>query len=127
MLKLFATLIVFLLLALAMLGLRHHRMELTAQTARLRDQIRQQEHVLGDQRVQIAKVTNPLVLTENLKKAGIDGAGIPPPPEAPLGMQIVPAVPGPVDADLAPPHAGGIVTVSSDTALPRTNRHRMAH
>jgi hypothetical protein len=126
MLKLFATLIVFLLLALAMLGLRHHRMELTAESARLRDQIRQQEHVLGDQRVQIAKVTNPLILTENLKKAGIDGAGIPPPPEAPLGMQIVPPGPAPVDADLIPSHAGGIVTVSSDTPLPHSKRRRMA-
>lgn len=71
MLKLLFTLGVFLLLSLAVLGLRQHRLEVTSQTARLHDQIKVREQTLWDQRVQIAKSTNPLALAVNLKTAGM--------------------------------------------------------
>jgi len=124
MLKLFATLLVFLLLALAVLGLHHHRLELTAQSARLRDHIRQQEHLLADQRVEIARTTDPRVLAEHLKKALTDDQGIPPDSApgriVPAGAANGVALPNPVRA----PANHGLVTISHDSVRPL--RHRMA-
>ncbi len=126
MLKLFVTLIVSLLLALAVLGLRHHSTELKAQSAHLRDQIRQQENVLRDQDPQIAKATNPLVLAERLKKSEQDGTGIPPASDMPLGL-IPQADNTAISADyISSGHQHGLVTVSSNSVAPGSTRHRHA-
>ena len=129
MLKLFVTLMVALLLALALLGLRHHAMELQAQSARLRDKIRQQENVLRDQEPEIAKATNPLVLSERLKKAGLDGAGVPPGSDGSVGGLFPGAAP-PDPALTAAPipvhRAGGIVRVSSNGPATGWVHHRVA-
>jgi hypothetical protein len=71
MFKLLVTLGVFLTVALGLLGLRMRRLELTAQTAQLRNEIVQREHRLWDQEVQIAKQTNPPALAEGLRNSGL--------------------------------------------------------
>lgn len=73
MLKLLVTLLAFLALALAVLGLRQHRLELTAQTARLLEQIERRTHSTWDQEARITTVSNPLVLAQNLKSRGMAG------------------------------------------------------
>ena len=72
MLKLLFTLGAFLVISLAVLGLRQRRLEISAETARLHDQIKLREQTLWDQQVQIAKSTNPLTLAVNLKSAGMN-------------------------------------------------------
>lgn len=72
MLKLLVTLGSFLFVALALLGLRHHRLELTSQTAKLYEQIQVRTHTLWDQEALIAQKTNPIVTAKNFKSAGLD-------------------------------------------------------
>jgi hypothetical protein len=128
MLKLFFFLIVALLLALAVLGLRHHTMELQAQSARLRDKIRQQENMLRDQDPEIAKATNPLVLAERLKKAGADNAGEPPASDGSVGGLYPQAdLNALTNANPMPRHNGrGLVTVSNVSPAARS-RHWQVH
>jgi len=66
-------------LSLAVLALRHHRLEITSQTAKLHDTIKAREQSLWDERVQIARNTNPLALAVNLKTQGMSpGAALQP-------------------------------------------------
>lgn len=68
--------VVFLLVALALLGLRQHRLELTSQTAQLQADVQLREQTMWGQRMKIAQETNPVVLAAELKKQGLaDGGG----------------------------------------------------
>ena len=71
MLKLFVTLVLFLALALGLLGLRMRRLELTAETARLRLDVERRQHQLWGQEDQIARQTNPPALAEGLHNSGM--------------------------------------------------------
>lgn len=71
MLKLFAAILGFLLIGLAVLGLQHHKLEITSQSVKLHNDIVQRQHTLWDQQVLISQKTNPLALAEGLKKAGM--------------------------------------------------------
>jgi hypothetical protein len=70
--KLLAMLMMFLVVALVLLGLRQHRLELTADSVRIYDQIRDRHHTLLDQRVIIARQTNPWALATALKEQGVN-------------------------------------------------------
>ncbi len=72
MFKLLVTLGTFLFVALALLGLRHHHLELTSQSAKLYDQIQQRLHTTWDQEAQIAGKTNPIATVKNIKSNGLD-------------------------------------------------------
>lgn len=72
MLKLLVTLGSFLFVALALLGLRHHHLELTSQSAKLFEQIQIRTHSLWDQEYLIANKTNPIATAKNFKSAGLD-------------------------------------------------------
>jgi hypothetical protein len=69
--KLLVTLGTFLLVALALFGLRQHRLELTSECAKIHSQIKNREEVLLDQRVEIARKTNPWALAAGLEAAGL--------------------------------------------------------
>lgn len=71
MFKLFVTLVLFLALALGLLGLRMRRLELTAETARLRLDVERRQHQLWGQEDQIARQTNPPALAEGLRNSGL--------------------------------------------------------
>jgi hypothetical protein len=91
--------------ALAMLALRQHRLEVTAETVHIHDQILARRQSLLDQRVQIARQTNPWALAAGLKAAGMDtGAALEPRTSG------VPTMPGPVipqvETDLVAPLVG---------------------
>jgi len=62
----------FLLIALAMLALRQRRLEVTSETVKIHDEILARRQTLLDQRVQIARQTNPWALAAGLKAAGMD-------------------------------------------------------
>ena len=62
----------FLLVALAMLALRQRRLEMTADSVRIHDEILTRRQTLLDQRVQISKQTNPWALAAGLKAAGME-------------------------------------------------------
>jgi hypothetical protein len=66
------TLGTFLLVALALFGLRQHRLELTSQCSKIHSAIKNREDVLLDQRVQIARKTNPWALASGLQAAGLN-------------------------------------------------------
>src|SRR4051812_20037415 len=72
MFKLLAMIITFLLVALSLLAIRQHRLELTAQSAKIYDQIRERNQTLLDQQVQIAKITNPWAVASALEKSGVN-------------------------------------------------------
>ena len=72
MFKLLFTLVIFLALGLALLGLRQHRLELTAEAARLHQQVSEREQTLWGQEVQIALRTDPRKITEAIKASGIE-------------------------------------------------------
>ena len=65
-------LVALLLVALVLLGLRQRRLELTSETAAIYAQIREKNEALLDQRVEIAKVTNPWAIAGTLTSSGID-------------------------------------------------------
>lgn len=65
-------LVAFLLVALALLGLRQHRLELTAESAKIYSQIRERNETILSQRVDIAKQTNPPALATALEASGVN-------------------------------------------------------
>jgi hypothetical protein len=71
-LKLLVMLVSFLMVGRALLALRQHRLELTSQSAAIYQQIRERNESLLDQRVQIARETNPWALAAALKDAGVN-------------------------------------------------------
>ncbi|GEM_PF-2049188 len=72
MFKLLVTLVAFLILALALFGLRQNRREIERQTSLLHEQIHLREETLRGQRPEIAHLTNPLALAVNLKQQGMN-------------------------------------------------------
>ena len=72
MFKLLAMLVTFLLVALCLLGLRQHRLELTSECTRIFDTICDRQHTLLDQRVDIARQTNPWAIAAALQQQGIN-------------------------------------------------------
>ncbi len=69
----------FLALAMALLALRQHRLELTSQSVKIHDEIHAREQSLWAQRAQIAERTNPWALASGLRDAGVDtGAALRP-------------------------------------------------
>jgi hypothetical protein len=62
----------FLFVALALVGLRHHHLELTSQSAKLFEQIQDRTHTLWGQEAVIAEKTNPIATAKNFKSAGLD-------------------------------------------------------
>ncbi len=72
MFKLLAMLFIFLIVALALLGMRQRRLELTSESSSIYAQIRDRNETLLDQRVEIARQTNPKTLATALQNAGID-------------------------------------------------------
>jgi len=58
-----------------MLALRQRRLEMTAESVRIHDEILARRQTLLDQRVQISKQTNPWALAAGLKAAGMDTGG----------------------------------------------------
>ncbi len=96
----------FLGVALAVLALRHHRLEVTSKTVRIHDEILARKQTLLDQRVVIARQTNPWALAAGLKAAGVDTGGA-----LESRSSGVPTVPGPViprvETDLVAPVVEG--------------------
>ncbi len=91
--KLLVMLGAFLLVALTLLSLRQHRLELTAQNAKIYGQIRDRNDILLTQQVEIARRTNPWTLANNLQQSGINtGGALQPRPTAGHAAQIAPAV-----------------------------------
>ena len=72
MFKLLAMLVTFLMVALCLLGLRQHRLELTSECTRIYDTIRDRQHTLLDQRVEIARQTNPWAIAAALEQQGVN-------------------------------------------------------
>jgi hypothetical protein len=62
----------FLVVALAVLALRQRRLEVTSDVVRIHDEIVARKQTLLDQRVEIAKETNPWTLAASLKASGVD-------------------------------------------------------
>lgn len=75
MLKLLTMLVAFLLVALALLGLRQRRLELTSESAGIYSKIREHNETLLDQRVVIAQQTNPKTLATALEERGVNTGG----------------------------------------------------
>jgi cell division protein FtsL len=73
MFKLLLMIVAFLLLALGVMGMRHHARELDAQAAKLQDEIEIRKHRIWDQRPQITEVTNPIALAKTMKDKGLSG------------------------------------------------------
>ena len=72
MFKLLAMMVTFLLVALCLLGLRQHRLELTSECTRIYDTLRDRQHTLLDQRVEIARQTNPWAIAAALEQQGVN-------------------------------------------------------
>jgi hypothetical protein len=87
MAKLLFMLGAFLVLGLMVLGLRHHRLELTAQTAQLHRTALELEQQLADQQVQITRTSNPVVLQQELAARGMAGGAQTQP--APMTVQML--------------------------------------
>jgi hypothetical protein len=62
----------FLAVAMALLALRQHRLELTSESVKIHDQIQSREQSLWAQRALIAERTNPWALASGLRAAGVD-------------------------------------------------------
>jgi hypothetical protein len=73
MFKLLTAVVTFLVLALALMGLRQHRRELESQTAGILDQIELRKHRLWDQRPQITAVASPTSLAKSMQQLGLAG------------------------------------------------------
>ena len=72
MFKLLAMIVTFLAVGLTLLALRQHRLELTSQSAAIYDIIRDRNHTLLDQRVEIARKTNPWAIASALHDSGVN-------------------------------------------------------
>jgi hypothetical protein len=72
MLKLLTMLVAFLLVALALLGLRQRRLELTAESAKIYSQIRERNETILSQRVEITNKTNAPALAGALQASGVN-------------------------------------------------------
>jgi hypothetical protein len=92
----------FLMVALVVLALRHHRLEVTSETVWIHDEILARKQMLLDQRVEIARQTNPWALAAGLKAAGMDTGNA-----LESRTSSVPKAPGPViprvETDLVAP------------------------
>lgn len=66
MLKVIFTLAVFLVVALALLGLRRERLAYTSESAALNGRVWRKRHMLWGQQAQIAARTNPVALARKL-------------------------------------------------------------
>ena len=75
MLKLLFVLVTMLGVGMALLGLRQLRWELNSQSVKIYSQIRERNETLLDQRVAIARWTNPWALAATLKNSGINAGG----------------------------------------------------
>jgi hypothetical protein len=101
--KLLAMLLTFLLVAFALLGLRQHRLELTSESAAIFNRIRERQHTLLDQQVQITRQTNPWAIATALQNAGVNTGEALRPRDTKLGKPANgPAVPA-VETDLLAP------------------------
>ncbi len=99
------------MVALAVLALRHHRLEVTSETVRIHDEILARRQTLLDQRVAIARGTNPWALAAGLKAAGMETG------EAMVSRTTAQsAAPGPV-----------IPSVETDLVAPLMSRSRGAN
>lgn len=97
--KLLVMLGAFLLVALTLLSLRQHRLELNAQTVKIHSQIRERNDVLLTQQVEIARRTNPWTLAANLQQSGVNtGSALQPRQTSTRN----PALP-PIETDLVAP------------------------
>jgi hypothetical protein len=117
--KLLFTLGTFLMVALALLALRQHRLELTSQSMKIHDEITAREHTLWDQRVEIARRTNPWALAAGLQKAGVDTGGAMTPRQSanPRAGVSLPAI----ETDLVAPVRGDVSPVRPDPAPVRSS------
>jgi len=70
--KLLAMLVTFLLVSLCLLWLRQHRLELTSQCTRIYDMLLDRQHTIRDQRVEIARHTNPWAVAAALEQQGVN-------------------------------------------------------
>jgi hypothetical protein len=104
--KLLFTLGTFLVVALALLALRQHRLELTSQSMKIHEEITAREHTLWDQRVEIARRTNPWALAAGLQKAGVDTGGAMTPRQS-TNPRVGVALPA-VETDLVAPVRGDV-------------------
>jgi len=73
--KLLVMLGAILLVALTLLSLRQHKLELQAQSVKIAGQIRDRNDTILTQQVEIARITNPWTLNTNLQNAGINTGG----------------------------------------------------
>ena len=105
MIKLLVMLVTFLAVALALLGIRQHRLELTSQSAAIYERIRERNETLLDQRVLIARQTNPWTLATALKDSGVNTGTALQPRDTQLGRPL-PATPA-VETDLIAPLIDG--------------------
>jgi hypothetical protein len=97
--KLLVMLGAFLLVALTLLSLRQHRLELNAQTVKIHSQIRERNDVLLTQQVEIARRTNPWTLAANLQQSGVNtGSAL-----QPRQTSTRNPVPPPIETDLVAP------------------------
>jgi hypothetical protein len=71
-LKLLTMMAAFLLVALALLGLRQRRLELTAESAKIYNRIGERNETLLTQRVDIARQTSPPALAAALEASGVN-------------------------------------------------------
>ena len=72
MFKLLTMLVAFLLVALALLGLRQRRLELTAESAKIYSHIRERNETILSQRVEITRHTTPQTLAAALEASGVN-------------------------------------------------------
>jgi hypothetical protein len=71
-LKMLVMLVWFMVVSMVLVGLRQHRLEITSGSASIYDEIRDRRQTLLDQRVEIAKQTNPWALASALQSAGVN-------------------------------------------------------
>ena len=73
MFKLLVTLVTFLLLALAVMGMRQHARELNSETAKVVNQLELGKHRMWGQTPGITAVSNPPALAKSLQEHGLAG------------------------------------------------------
>ena len=104
MFKLLFILGTFLVVALALLAVRQHRLDLTSESVKIHDEIQAREHSLWDQRAQIAEHTNPWALASGLREAGVDTGAALNPHES--QRAVTPSAPPAIETDLLAPVRG---------------------